>query len=222
MEQFKMACPKCGSYSYRVERDPRNYAQRGQVTELIFSCRCGKQIFGEQIQEENDRQKAFWDTQMATPSSAELERRTIEKEKVDRQAALRAAYEYQASFLTERRKADAEAARIREETRLREWRERVARLQDPTGSAIVSAPPALVIAPAPTPEPAPPPRAPVSNTQPATAAEAAAQNDEMGVGHCEWEGCVNTVRAGSKYCSRECSNKNARWRHKNRVKPSAT
>ena len=33
---------------------------------------------------------------------------------------------------------------------------------------------------------------------------------------CAWKPCTNPVRPHSKYCSRTCSNKNARWRHKQR------
>lgn len=35
---------------------------------------------------------------------------------------------------------------------------------------------------------------------------------------CAWEGCEEIARPRSKYCSRNCSNKNARARHKARVK----
>lgn len=33
---------------------------------------------------------------------------------------------------------------------------------------------------------------------------------------CAWKDCVKTARPNSKYCSRNCSNKNARWRHRQR------
>ena len=35
---------------------------------------------------------------------------------------------------------------------------------------------------------------------------------------CAWEGCDEPARPRSKYCSRNCSNKNARARHKARIK----
>ena len=35
---------------------------------------------------------------------------------------------------------------------------------------------------------------------------------------CIWPPCEKPRRKKSKYCSRECSNKNARWRHKQRKK----
>ena len=33
---------------------------------------------------------------------------------------------------------------------------------------------------------------------------------------CDWRECQNPARKTSKYCSRACSNKNARWRYKKR------
>ena len=33
---------------------------------------------------------------------------------------------------------------------------------------------------------------------------------------CAWRECENETRPKSKYCSRDCSNKNARWRYKSR------
>ena len=33
---------------------------------------------------------------------------------------------------------------------------------------------------------------------------------------CEWHSCSKPVRVGSKYCSRECSNRNARARYRAR------
>ncbi len=35
-----------------------------------------------------------------------------------------------------------------------------------------------------------------------------------GTERCAFEGCGNAARPGSKYCSRACSNRNARRRHK--------
>ena len=49
------------------------------------------------------------------------------------------------------------------------------------------------------------------------AAEAAPQA-EAGENQCSWPGCGKIARKNSKYCSRACSNKNARHRHKLRVK----
>jgi len=35
-----------------------------------------------------------------------------------------------------------------------------------------------------------------------------------GTARCAYEDCANAAREGSKYCSRACSNRNARKRHK--------
>jgi predicted Holliday junction resolvase-like endonuclease len=37
-------------------------------------------------------------------------------------------------------------------------------------------------------------------------------------GRCAWESCLKSARHNSKYCSRTCSNKNARHRHRQRKK----
>ncbi len=72
---FKMKCPKCESVSYSVERDNRTYAT-GKSGELVFSCRCGKQLFGDQLTAEYDRQKAQWDADPARRAAfAEREQR---------------------------------------------------------------------------------------------------------------------------------------------------
>ena len=36
------------------------------------------------------------------------------------------------------------------------------------------------------------------------------------VQRCSWRGCTEQVRENSKYCSRRCSNRNARSRHRKR------
>ena len=40
--------------------------------------------------------------------------------------------------------------------------------------------------------------------------------DANGVQLCAWKDCGKPARPNSKYCSRNCSNKNARWRHRPR------
>jgi len=64
-------------------------------------------------------------------------------------------------------------------------------------------------APAPVPvEEAPPPEPVVEEPAPAAASE----DGPM----CTWHECDKPARPRSKYCSRNCSNKNARWRHAQR------
>jgi hypothetical protein len=82
--------------------------------------------------------------------------------------------------------------------------------------AWVTAPP--VPAPAPTfeahPTPSPPPAPRIRSTPKAKApvVEAATQTKAA----CAWKDCDEIPRTASKYCSRRCSNKNARWRHAKR------
>jgi hypothetical protein len=97
--------------------------------------------------------------------------------------------------------------------------------------AVPVPPPAPVVAPRPAPAakapvvPAPRPVAQAPAAAPAPAAPklgaekivAAATSDEV----CAWPGCGQPARAGSKYCSRACSNKNARARHAGRSKSSS-
>lgn len=44
------------------------------------------------------------------------------------------------------------------------------------------------------------------------------QAKPLAEGICAWRGCSKSSRDTSKYCSRACSNKNARWRHAQRKK----
>ncbi len=180
--KFRMVCPKCNSASFSIERDNRSYAPKGQAFELVFSCRCGKQMFGESVIKEHDRQRKAWETNLEARAA---ERRAAEKERQrseEREAALREAYAHRRRFVAERRKERRVAEELRRDEDNRRWRERVT----DDGSL--------------------PPR------------------DEEGVHSvgdgsgesCGWHLCNNPPRPNSKYCSRDCSNKNARHRYKKR------
>ena len=41
------------------------------------------------------------------------------------------------------------------------------------------------------------------------------------VNTCDWHSCNEIARPGSKYCSRRCSNRNARQRHRKRKREAA-
>ena len=41
------------------------------------------------------------------------------------------------------------------------------------------------------------------------------------VNECDWASCHEPARPGSKYCSRRCSNRNARQRHRKRKREAA-
>lgn len=165
--KFRMNCPKCGSTNFSIERDNRSYAPRGQTFEMIFSCRCGKQMFGDQIVKEYDRQKKDYESQ----------RDTVEVEREVR--------------VQRREEEDDDDLDLAESS---------------------------------------------ENREPASRQAAAATDDEVDDDHddhgeemdhdegdeegnsdiCGWHPCSNPPRPNSKYCSRDCSNKNARWRYKQR------
>lgn len=42
-----------------------------------------------------------------------------------------------------------------------------------------------------------------------------------GISICDWHSCSDVARPGSKYCSRRCSNRNARQRHRKRKREAA-
>src|SRR5690606_23067377 len=140
-----------------IERDNRSYAPRDQTFEMIFSCRCGKQMFGEQIVKEFDRQKAEFESQL-------------------------------------RAEAAERGEELRPEPRV-----------EPAAAEAKAAPPA-------------------AESAPATEAPAAHDDDDPPEDYdehddgvtCGWHPCKNPRRPNSKYCSRDCSNKNARWRYKQR------
>lgn len=284
--QFRMACPKCHSYSFTVRRDQRAYVHKSQPFELVFSCRCGKQLFGEQIQEEYDRQKAEWERagghqepEEEPVSEVELER---QREEERRKEQLRKAMEYRRKYLAEKRRQKEEEERKRRDEEDRRWREKVAQVEAegqllrPTKpkvstrlSALTAVPEAPGARPEPEPEPAPkteatrakaekqvktaPAAEPAPKPKPAPVQAPAEPIDpstiEVDPNHphaefmpyliagsfhehfpdsippdrkspdlCVWPPCEKPRRKKSKYCSRECSNKNARWRHKMRKK----
>ena len=129
---FAMRCPKCGSANYSISRDPHAYSMPEEFR-LIFSCACGKQLFGMQVVEEHNRQE---------------------------------------------------------------------RAHNAARSGAAATPPVET------------PMVSVKATPaPRTTAAAVPQ---AGVESCAWHECEKPRRPRSKYCSRACSNKNARHRFKQR------
>lgn len=138
---FKMTCPKCGTYDYSVERDVRAGFHNDDTFALVFACRCGKQLFGQQILDEHERQKAIWEARAAARARAGDRAPTETRDRLG-------------GYL--RHRGDEDEHDHEHEHHVSE--------------------------------------------------------DER----CEWQGCTNVRRPNSKYCSRACSNKNARQRYKKR------
>lgn len=259
---FKMVCPKCNGYSYNIERDRRTATQKDEWASLIFACRCGKMMFGAQIKEEYDRQERENQGAATERDEREAERLAREEEERQKQEQLRAAFEYRAQYLREKRAREAEEELKRKAEADRRWREKV---KATLGHEPAVAPPSLTPEPVPEPprlrpqpakkpKPKPRPVAAKKKVAPPVAAKveeapsapraaidpmsllpddleedilAAVKAGELEVGipdgvipagfeKCYWPPCKKAKRPGSKYCSRNCSNKNARWRHKNR------
>jgi hypothetical protein len=86
----------------------------------------------------------------------------------------------------------------------------------PVARPVTKAAPAANSAPAPRPA-SPAKAAPSAQAAPAAKPAAAKPASAAGAtGTCAWVECSNPARPRSKYCSRGCSNKNARARHANR------
>jgi len=168
---FKMRCPKCKGLDYSIERDNRTFGAVAQAFELVFHCRCGKQMFGEQILKEYETQKKEWEDgagDREDDGTAEAPSHTLLRETAEgREAEAR-------PMLTPK-----------------------------------AAPPAKEAA-----AKAAKPKAAKESKKPAKPAAEPA----VGAEQCAWPGCGKQARKNSKYCSRACSNKNARHRHKMRAK----
>ena len=236
---FRMRCPKCNSFDYSIERDRRAYAHGAESSDLIFMCRCGKRLFGDQVVKEHDRQKRDWSETAEDRAAAEQARIREEKERVARQKEMRDALAYRSQIRESKRREEE----TRREEEARRWREKVAGIVDepkrkrpprtkpiatrpavePLPAPVVPKPEPRVAAvsrPAPSapaakaPAPAPKPAAAPTPTMAAMEASNDAQSEELGYTVCAWHECAKAARKNSKYCSRECSNKNARLRHR--------
>ena len=168
---FKFQCPKCQGMDYNIARDRKSFAPTRSF-ELIFSCRCGKQLFGEQIEAEYDRQLKAYEATMARGAMDDdrVERVRAERE---RKESLRRAMLYQRHHREERLRREQVIERGGEDPN--NWRE--------------------------------------------AEAGVTVEDEWLPSEHpecCAWDPCNKRRRANSKYCSRNCSNKNARARHKAR------
>lgn len=200
-----MSCPKCGSKNVDLEEDQRAYLGGGRHQVQLHCYTCGHIIYGEQrIQAECDRQYVAWQSEqrVAPASTAPADTAPApEPAPVEAPAPTTAAAPQPAA---------PEAAQLQEPTA--------------TGTVAAKKPKARK---ARAPEPAPPEgeeegRA-TGETDPETGLEITvpvkpAPLDKKGrpLQPCHWPPCARYARANSKYCSRNCSNKNARARYARR------
>src|SRR5262245_38046768 len=162
--QFKLLCPKCHSTDYSIERDRRIRTLSDPAAGLIFSCRCGKQMFGPQVEEEYKKQFRVWEAEQTTKSRGTKIQRPEPPNREDerRPAAVLAGDD-----------EDLDDDDLDDDDEGDDHDHEEARGTDAAG-------------------------APVHGEA------------------CNWHGCSKLARPGSKYCSRACSNKNARSRYKQR------
>ena len=169
--EFSFHCPKCQGADFSITRDRRTFAPT-RAYELIFSCRCGKQLFGEQIEKEYDRQfKVF---RVSSGRSGDIRLDSDMRVDRDRREALRRAMLYQRQH--------------REEQRRRNQAEDAGRPAGREGWGV--------------------------SVSEAVAADSDEWLPNDHPERCTWHQCNKRRRPNSKYCSRNCSNKNARHRHK--------
>lgn len=242
---FKMRCPKCFGFDYSVERDNRTFGTVAQTFELVFHCRCGKQLFGEQLLKEYEQQKKDFEAgggiEQADDPRTPIRRgndELLRQAELQRRRQNAAGHGSRSDFDDDSESSDEDAFDGN-----RRWKERMAALtaddgdndsedDTPTPAPTQGRKPRRSARTTPPPSKAPAAAAPPAAAAAATAAsippadeeeeeEEEEEDDEDDDGDpnvCAWPGCENPRRPNSKYCSRACSNKNARSRHKTRSK----
>jgi len=175
---FKMQCPKCKGLDYSIERDNRTFGAVAQAFELVFHCRCGKQMFGEQILKEYEEQKKAWE--------ADTDRVEEAEPAPERQSQREAREQLEQAYEAEAKKKKKVAAKAKPASKKSSKKSKS--------------------------------KASPSKASGKKGGGKSKSADAAGVDSCAWPSCDNPRRKNSKYCSRACSNKNARYRHKMRSK----
>ncbi len=203
---FKMSCPKCGSKNVDLEEDQRAYLGGGRHQVQLHCYTCGHIIYGEQrIQAECDRQYVAWQSeQRPSPAGASAG----EASQAPAPAPAPAPDPTASPAAQSPTSPPAPGAQEAAEADGASSKKAKARKPRP-------------------PEPVPPEgeeegRA-TGQTDPETGLEITvpvkpAPLDKKGrpLQACHWPPCARYARANSKYCSRNCSNKNARARYARR------
>ena len=200
---FRVCCPKCGSTNVGLETEKTHYFGAGPDGSQLHCFTCGKIVYGkEKIEAVAARQYAAW-------TQSERERRAAAEAE---EAASRAA------------EAERQAARAQREAKRR---------ADAARAASVRAADRAALAPRPTLEHVamsctlgscpviiwvtPDKKLEIRNTTKRifccpgheTEWKSLTKSDQH---TCAWRACEEAARKNSLYCSRDCSNKNARWR----------
>ena len=205
---FKMVCPKCDTTAFHIERERRYYSKADPVASLIMSCQCGKRLYGKDVEDEYKRQKKEYESSNQELRQEESRREHLAHVEGKRRQQMRAAMAYRAEFEAKRKpRADggpSEAAPPHQTTST------VQNLPSNLGKVPMGVSPHPAILPS-------------TMTSGMDTPVDLSQVDEEDL--CAWHNCTRGSTAGrairrknSKYCSRACSNANARWRFKQRKK----
>ena len=204
---FKMVCPKCNTTAIHIERERRYYSKADPVASLIMSCQCGMRIYGKEVEDEYKRQKKEYESSNQESRQEENRREQLAQVERKRRQQMRAAMAYRAEFEAKRkpRSEGADKPSLLKPTGLKS-----------TAPAAQSKAPLGV-----SPHPAILPSSITSSGVDNMMDTSQMSDEEL----CAWHNCTRGPSGGravrrknSKYCSRACSNANARWRFKQRKK----
>ncbi len=214
---FKMSCPKCGGADFVIQRDNLRYPGVDESFALVYSCRCGKQLFGSSVVEEYDRQKRQYESDAEARVREERDRVAREVEEAEREAKLQEAMAFRSEYLRRKREEQETEERNRRAERDRRWRERVANGEEGEEYDEDRPPPERPPEPSGQPKASAPP--PPARSEPEELDyDSIVEDPNKDPALCAWPPCQNERRPNSKYCSRACSNKNARFRYRQRRK----
>ena len=83
---FQMRCPKCEGVDFTIHMDRRCAASADKDFALVFSCRCGKQMFGTNVRDEYDKQKRQYEADEGARQEEERAREAARREADERAA----------------------------------------------------------------------------------------------------------------------------------------
>lgn len=190
---FEMRCSKCGSSNIHMEQDGQiKVGERYRANPVLHCYHCGLIVYGEEkVQHELSKQKEAFDARLA--SDAHQREQAILEKKREELRALREAM----NPLLERHRTSSKVSK------------KAASYARPgvnvSGHALPSRPSSLAQS--------------GSASKNSTSEQMPVSEDQL----CAWIQCDKGVGGGralrrknSKYCSRQCSNKNARSRFRSR------
>ena len=210
---YRMECPKCQSQTFHIERERRYYSKADPVASLIMSCACGLRLYGKQVEDEYKRQKKEYEASAEAQAHAQQDQ--VSQVKRSRRDQLRAARAYHEEFVANSR------IRTGDEADLNAGAEGSNSAAGPAKSKAATKHQAPAVDNSFTQHPDILPSNLLSTPDGVKSVSNVAASDDSNA--CSWHACTRgqgggraAARKNSKYCSRACSNANARWRFKHR------